>query len=54
METFTMIWNVSWDSHRMKLCLVKHVTRRISLIEKGQRKNGENYTYYLGILERKP
>jgi len=39
-----MIWNVSWDSHRMKLCLIKHVTRRISLIEKGQKKNGENYT----------
>jgi hypothetical protein len=42
-ETFTMIWNVSWESHRMKYHLVRHVTRRISLIKQGQKKNGENY-----------
>ncbi len=43
-EAFTMIWNVSWESHGMKLYLVRHVTRIISLIKQGQRKNEENYT----------
>ncbi len=27
-ETFIMIWNVLWESHRMKHHLVRHVTRR--------------------------
>jgi len=43
-ETLTMIWNVLWESHRMKLHIVIHVTRIISLMKNGQRKNGENYT----------
>jgi hypothetical protein len=41
-ETFIMIWNVLWESHRMKHHLIRHVTRRISLIKQGQKKNGEN------------
>jgi len=41
-ETFIMIWNVLWESHRMKHHLVRHVTQIISLIKQGQKKNWEN------------
>jgi hypothetical protein len=52
-ETFTMIWNVSWESHRMKLHLVKHVTRRISSIEQGQRKKWGKLQIVLGHFRKK-